>query len=84
MEPYPDPDRLPNRTLSIQTVPYVYGTVYGKRIQIDPKDDVDFQVATEPGEVVIVRLDDDGRINSEPVRIAERATGKLEAVDVER
>jgi hypothetical protein len=77
-EPYPPP------SLSIRTIPYVYGLVDGTRIQVDPKEDVSFQVTTEPGEVIVVRIEDDGRINGEPIRIAERATGQLDAVDVER
>jgi hypothetical protein len=73
-----------DRTLSILTIPHVYSLVDGRRIQVNPRNDINFQVITEPGEVFVVRIGNDGRINSEPIRIAERETGQLEVVDVER
>jgi len=46
--------------------------------------DTNFQVITQPGDVFIVRIADDGRIGGEPSKTTERARGQLEAVDVER
>lgn len=85
-EPYPPPSpfRVSDRTFSIRTIPYVYALVDGKRVQVDPKDDINFQVTTEPGDVFVVRIGKGGRIDSEPARIVERVTGQLEAADVER
>jgi hypothetical protein len=84
-EPYPSPspNRVSDRTFSIRTIPYV-ALVDGKRIQVDPKDDVNFQVTTEPGEVFVVRIGNDGRIDGAPIQTGERVTGQLDAVDVER
>ena len=78
-EPYPtpSPNRVSDRTFSIRTIPHVYALVDGKRIQVDPKDDIDFQVSTEPGDVFVVRIGKDGRINSEPIRIALREAGRI-------
>jgi hypothetical protein len=81
--PPPSPNLPPDRTFSIRTIPYVY-LMDGKRVQVDPKDDINFQAIAAAGEVFVVRIGNDGRIDGEPIRTGECVTGQLEAVDVER